>query len=71
MIPLYNIPTRKPVIGYNEEHGFVMAGKAINIDPEVAWEMWHEGTADFTPDARKQIKKDVEQAGKELREAQV
>ena len=71
MIRLYNNPNRKTVIGYNDETGYTMAEKATHIDPEDAWEMYHQGTADFTPGARKQIKKDVEQAGKELRETQV
>ena len=71
MIRLYNLPNRKPVIGYNDETGYTIAGKDTNIDPEDAWETYHQGAADFTPGARKQIKKDVEQAGKELRGTQV
>ena len=70
MIRLYNLPINKPVIGYNDETGYTIAGEATHIDPEDAWEMYHQGTADFTPHARKQIGKDVEQAGKELREGQ-
>ena len=69
MIRLYNLPTSKSVIGYNDETGYTMAGEATHIDPDVAWGMYHQGTADFTPDARRQIKQDVEQAGKELMEA--
>ena len=62
MTRLYNNPNRKPVIGYNEETGFTMAGNATHIDPDVAWEMWHEGLATATPEARKQLKKEVEGA---------
>ena len=67
MIRLYNNPNRKPVIGYNDETGFTMTGSALNIDPDTVWVMYHEGHADLTPDARKQMKLEVENAGKELR----
>ena len=62
MIRLYNLPTSKPVIGYNDETGFTIAGKEPHIDPEYAWRVWHEGTADLTKQARKQLKLEVENA---------
>ena len=62
MIRLYNLPTSKPVIGYNDATGFTMAEKATHIEPEHAWQMWHEGTADLTKQARKQLKLEVENA---------
>ena len=62
MIRLYNLPTSKPVIGYNDETGYTMAGKATHIDADTAWQMWHEGTADLTKQARKQLKLEVENA---------
>ena len=63
MTRLYNLPTSKPVIGYNDETGYTMAEKATHIDADTAWQMWHEGTADLTPDAREQIKRDVGNGG--------
>ena len=60
MIRLYNIPTRKPVIGYNDETGFTMAGKELHMDPDTVWQMWHDGTAELTKEARKQMKLEVE-----------
>ena len=59
MIRLYNIPTRKPVIGYNEETGFTIAEKETHMDPDTVWSMWHDGTADVTSAARKQLKQEV------------
>ena len=59
MIRLYNNPNRKPVIGYNDETGFTIAGKEPHMDPDTVWQMWHEGTADLTTEARTQIKKVV------------
>ena len=53
-------PHSKPVIGYNEETGFTMAGKRTHIDPDTAWEMWHEGMAEVTKQAREQLKLEVE-----------
>ena len=47
-------------IGYTIENGFILPGAFINIDPDVAWEMWHEGIAELTKRARKQLKLEVE-----------
>ena len=59
MIRLYNNPNRKPVIGYNDETGFTIAGKEPHMELDDVWAMWHEGTADLTTEARKQIKREV------------